>query len=301
MTDPQHSSLESEPLNVVELVALAAQAKKRIQCLQLGDRKVWIKKAVKQLHPGHYLQMVMSLGLPGSIYRPSPPEVGAAASHGEAQRIRQFEASGMDVPELLYEGTGMLVLGDCGPTVEARLRGFRKAGDAAAHDELLVAMARSMGAAHAAGLVHGRPHPRDMFVRQGRVGFMDFEQNPLRAMSLVRAQARDALFLFGFVCDLAMEPETPGRAWDIWASQAPVEARMQLGRTLKGMKPLMAAGRLASRFKLGSDLRRFLAGAGFLSSIHIRSEEQPGAAARTMRARHASPTGKANGNDHRSR
>jgi hypothetical protein len=72
---------------MTSLLAALAAGRERVERCELKDRMVWIKKAVKQLHPGHYLQMVMSLGLPGSIYRPSPPEVGAAASHGEAQRI----------------------------------------------------------------------------------------------------------------------------------------------------------------------------------------------------------------------
>lgn len=291
----------TEPLNVIELVALASRAQKRIQSLEFGDRKVWVKKAVKQLHPGHYAHAAMSVVLPRSIYRPSPPEVGEAASRGEAQRLRTFRAKGIDVPELLYEGAGLLVLGDCGLTVERRLKQFRKQGDAVAHDELLIAMAHGMASVHAAGLVHGRPHPRDMFVRDGRVGFMDFEQNPLRAMSLERAQARDALFLFGFVADLAMMPQTPMRAWEAWTSEAPPETRRQLGRTLKGMRLLMVVGRLASRFKLGADLRRFLAGTGFLSSVQSNVEESPGRAAAPIPADWAPSAGKMNGNDHRSR
>jgi hypothetical protein len=296
MTGPQ-----TEPLNVIELAALASRAQKRIQSLAFGDRKVWVKKAVKQLHPGHYAHAAMSIVLPRSIYRPSPPEVGEAASRGEAQRLRAFQAKGIDVPDLLYEGAGLLVLGDCGPTVERRLKEFRSQGAAVAHDALLVAMAHGMAAVHAAGLVHGRPHPRDMFLCEGRVGFMDFEQNPLRAMSLVRAQARDALFLFGFVADLAMMPETPMRAWEAWTSRAPLETRRQLGRTLKGMKLLMSAGRLASRFKLGADLRRFLAGTGFLSSVQENLEESSGNATAPVRADWAPSAGKMDGNDNRTR
>lgn len=296
MTGPQ-----PEPLDVTDLAALAAQTDTRIQCLEFGGRKVWVKRAVKRLHPGHYLQMAMAIGLPGTIYRPSPPETGEAASRGEAERLRQFRAKGIDVPDLLYEGPGVLVLGDCGPTVEARLAGLRQNGDAAAHDALLLAMARGMAAVHAAGLVHGRPHPRDMFVRDDRVGFMDFEQNPLRAMSLDRAQARDALFLFGFVCDLAMRPETPMQAWKIWAAQAPDAASRQLAATLKRMKPLVAAGQLASRVKLGSDLRRFLAATGFLSTAPAMiDEERPGIPAHGL-TQLASTTGKMNGNDDRTR
>jgi hypothetical protein len=121
-------------------------------------------------------------------------------------------------------------------------------------------------------------------------------------MSLARAQARDALFLFGFVCDLAMLPETPMQAWRIWKAQAPAAASRQLAATLKRMRPLMAAGRLAGRVKLGADLRRFLAATGFLSTAPATiDEEQPGGVPAHGPAQPASTAGKTNGNDHRTR
>lgn len=261
MADPK-----SEAAEMIGLAELIAQAGDRIQYASIGGRKVWIKKAVKQPHAGHYLQMLASLAMPGSIYRPSPPEVGEAASRGEAERLRAFQAKGMATPDILYEGPGVLVLADCGPTVEERLLDLRELGQAEAHDALLLAMVRGMGVAHAAGLVHGRPHPRDMFVRDDRIGFMDFEQNPLQVMSLARAQTRDVLILFGFVCDLAMKPETSAQAWNIWTAKVSPASRKQLAQTLSGIRPLVAVARLAARFKLGSDLRRFLASTGFLLS-----------------------------------
>ncbi len=295
MTDPK-----PETLDMAGLAALAAQAGPRIQSFEVGGRKVWVKRAARRRKPGHHLQALMSLGLPGSIYRPAPAEVGDAASRGEARRLRQFQAKGIDVPELLFEGPGVLILGDCGLTIEARLRLFRDAGQMAAHDDLLVAMARSLAAVHALGLVHGRPHPRDMFVREGRIGFMDFEQDPLRAMSLVRAQARDALFLFGFVCDMAVLPETPMRAWEAWSAHVPAAVPGQLAATLKGMKALVLAGRLVSRIRQGSDLRRFLAGTGFLCSV-LEKSKMPENYPVNMQAQVAQTAGETNGNDHHAR
>jgi len=103
-----------------------------------------------------------------------------------------------------------------------------------------------------------------MFLRDGAVGFLDLEQDPLAVMSLPKAQARDALYLFSHVCDLAKAPETPSEALRLWLSKAPAPARAELIAILDKMRPFVAVTKLIARIRLGSDLRRFLAGMTFL-------------------------------------
>lgn len=249
-----------------ELIRLASTGTDRVSRVDTGKRIVWVKRAAaKSLHIGHYLQLLCTLALPGTIYRPSPPEQGDAATRGEAERIRAFAAKGLPVPEILYQGVGALVLSDCGQTLEMQMKQARAAGDADRHDELLLLFATGISEMAAAELVHGRPHPRDCFVRDGRLGFMDFEQNPLAGMRLESAQARDAMFTFGFVCDLAKRPATPELAFDSWTARAPQASVLELKNVLRQLRPLLALGRLALRIHAGSDLRRFMAGTQFLS------------------------------------
>ena len=248
-----------------ELIRLASTGTERISRVDTGERVVWVKRAAaKSLHIGHYLQWIATIGLPGTIYRPSRPEHGDAATRGEAGRIRAFQARGVATPEILYQGAGVMVLSDVGRTVESEMIGARRAGDADGHDALLMIFAEGMARLAAAGLVHGRPHPRDCFIRDGRLGFMDLEQNPLAGMSLENAQARDALFAFGFICDMAMKPETPDRAFDIWIGAAPSGAVAALRRALRQLRPVSWLARQVPRGLIGSDLRRFVASTSYL-------------------------------------
>jgi tRNA A-37 threonylcarbamoyl transferase component Bud32 len=245
--------------------ALAAQATDRIQRAAVGTELVWIKSIdVKKLHLGHYLQSLLSIGLPGTVFRPATLERGEDAAKGEAARMAAFAKAGFPVPDVLYQEKSKLILSDCGDSIEELLSALRQAGDEDQHDALLVAIAESMGRVHAAGLVHGRPHPRDMFLRDDAVGYLDFEQTPLRVMKLDRAQARDALFIFAIICDMAKRGNTAERAFAAWSANAPDDAKKQLSRAISQMKPLIIVGSWVSRIKLGADLRRFLAGTKFL-------------------------------------
>lgn len=99
MTDPK-----PETLDMAGLAALAAQAGPRIQSFEVGGRKVWVKRAARRREPGHHLQALMSLGLPGSIYRPAPAEVGDAASRGEARRLRSSRPRESMSPSFFSKG-----------------------------------------------------------------------------------------------------------------------------------------------------------------------------------------------------
>jgi hypothetical protein len=103
-----------------------------------------------------------------------------------------------------------------------------------------------------------------MFWQDDAVGYLDFEQTPLRVMKLDRAQARDALFIFAFICDMAMRDDTADRAFAAWSANAPDDAKKQLSRAVGQMKPLIIVGSWVAKIKLGADLRRFLAGTTFL-------------------------------------
>src|SRR5699024_6608423 len=54
----------------------------------------------------------------------SPPgaRAGEAAKQLELRRIRELDAQGVPVPEVLGEGANMLLLGDMGPSLSSRLK-----------------------------------------------------------------------------------------------------------------------------------------------------------------------------------
>jgi hypothetical protein len=82
------------------------------------------------------------------------------------------------------------VLGDLGETLPGHLR---RAGGAAA-EPLFRAAVDAIAGVHAYGHYLGQPLPRNLTLDAGgRIGFIDFEEDPGEVMDLVRAQTRDWL------------------------------------------------------------------------------------------------------------
>lgn len=127
--------------------------------------------------------------------RPPPHPVGTEARALEAGRLRQLAAAGVRVPRILAEGDSHLVLSDLGETLPGRLRG----PDPDSAGAWFVRAARSIAGVHAGGNYLGQPQARNIVVdAEGRIGFIDFEEDPRQIMDLADAQARDwLLFMAG--------------------------------------------------------------------------------------------------------
>lgn len=129
--------------------------------------------------------------------RPPPYPSGAESCATEARRLSELAAAGVHVPRVLERGTRHLVLSDIGSTLAARMR--QSDPDEAA--QWFSRAAISLGEAHGKGVCLGQPLARNLAIdADGRVGFLDFEEDPLQVMDLVDAQVRDwLLFVAGSV------------------------------------------------------------------------------------------------------
>ncbi len=78
----------------------------------------------------------------------------------EERKMSAFQQAGFQVPRIVYRQGAVMVLSDVAPIIQDRLDQLRR-NEPQGHDALLVHCARALGEAHAAGLCHGRPHPRD--------------------------------------------------------------------------------------------------------------------------------------------
>lgn len=125
--------------------------------------------------------------------RPPPHRGGDAAARTEARRLGELQAQGVNVPAVLGTGHAALVLGDNGSSFNTCLREANDAG----RDRLVAAAMQAMADAHAQGAYFGQPLPRNLTWDGERVGFIDFEEDPLEVMDLAQAQARDWL-MFGY-------------------------------------------------------------------------------------------------------
>lgn len=178
--------------------------------------------------------------------------------------MAQFRAAGFPVADVVFANQSVLVLTDVGDVTQKALT-HTAAEDPVRHDDLLVDLAQALGEVHRVGLCHGRPHPRDMFLRDGRVGFLDFEEEPEAVMPLPMAQARDAWLLFLQISPRAALPETQARALAAYRAAAPLEVIPALRTLTTFFARAMAPLRLVPNGLIGKDGRRAIDATDFLS------------------------------------
>lgn len=164
-----------------------------VQKIVMGGRVAWLKRYGRQPRARRAATHVWNLIVVGLDARPlrSPPQHDhERAKQLELQRIRQLRERGVLVPKVLGEGRATLLLSDIGPSLSNRLK------DAAAPrqvDELVHDAVAAIVSAHRRGAYLGQAFARNIVVSDGRVGFIDFEEDPLEVMPLRDAQARDWL------------------------------------------------------------------------------------------------------------
>mgnify|MGYP002621721165 CR=1 FL=1 len=272
---------------------LVAAPRRRLSSTRIDGRTVWIKRFDAEGRPlAKRLHGWLSPLMPAAFLRASPSVDGPGLAAREAGKAARFRAAGIATPAILWRGEAVLVLSgvaDIGEPLLDRLRETDRAG----HDELLVEMAAALGRAHAAGLCHGRPHPRDMFRRaDGTWGYLDFEEEPEAAMPLATAQARDVWVLFMQIVARAQHEDTGARAFAAWRAEAPAGIVPELRKAVSRLALALPGLRLLRPVGLGKDGRNLLDAIAFLRSA-LRAGPNPlpaGAAGKPNPDRIGTPT-----------
>ena len=170
-----------------------------VESIVVAGRDAWLKAYADgdSRKFGLGILDAIARGLDIDALRPPPHPGGGEAKQIEARRLAELDAQGVRVPRVLGEGASTLLLSNLGDTFAAQLRAAD--GDATRIDALTTAVIDAIADAHARGAYFGQPLPRNITLDDsGRVGFIDFEEDPLEVMSLPQAQARDWLmFAFG--------------------------------------------------------------------------------------------------------
>ncbi len=258
--------------DIPQLLAALVSSSSRVERVPLSQGPVWIKRYGTERGPKLlFLQSLIAKLLNKAFLRPSPILTDEEMAEREVRRIEEFAACGVPTPEVLYRSGRAVVFSDVGITLSRQLSRF--GDDAKGHDDLLVYCAAELGALHAAGLCHGRPYPRDMFIKDGRIGYMDFEEEPTSVMQLSLAQARDVWLLFLQLTSRARQGRsTYDRAFQAWAERAPSAALGQLKDLTDFLGGLLSIARLIGRIHMGSDLRRFIDATSYLK--HVSHQRQ---------------------------
>ncbi|TDH37978.1 serine/threonine protein phosphatase [Pseudohoeflea suaedae] len=227
----------------------------------------WVKRfGIERVRLVQRAHAALSPLIPVAALRSAALADPAAQLEREQRKLEAFASAGIPVPRIVLKGDRALVFSDTGADVQKRLRALVEAGETELAEELILRIASSLGAVHAAGLCHGRPHPRDMFVAgNGRIGFYDFEEEPEARMPLADAQARDVWLLFMQICADPPKPETPERALAAYRAAAPLGVLPRVGPIIAPVKPFLPLVGLFKHRGLGKDGKRFLNATRFLS------------------------------------
>lgn len=263
------SKIESKDINASsaedkrKLAALLTQSEgKRISSAQYQNKTIWIKRYdVEKLPLAKRLHGLITPLLPFDFLKSSKIISQAQMAKRERRKQNAFKNAGLNhdftVPNIIYSDDQCLVMEDVSPVNQIELNALRKT-DAVAHDALLIRCATALAKAHKAGLCHGRPHPRDFFVKNGQAGFFDFEEEPEAVMPLATAQARDLWLLFFQISSQALDAETPNRALSEYKKIAPADILPELEKIIRFFRFTIAPLRFFKRFYLGGDGRRLL-------------------------------------------
>jgi tRNA A-37 threonylcarbamoyl transferase component Bud32 len=254
--------------DIAPLLAALVSDRERVQAVSLSCGTVWIKRhGDKGRRAIVAIQTAIARLLRLPFMRPSPVETGEGMVSRDLRRTARFCDRNIPTANVIYTSGSAIVLSDVAPTVERRLWELRES-DPAAHDDLLVFCGGELGQLHGKGLCHGRPFPRDMFVKDGRLGYIDFEEEPEAVMPLATAQARDLWLLFLQLSDRAIERrQTQDRAYTAWATSAPQAAIAELRAMTRSLGRFLWLARLIGRIHMGRDLRQFILATAYLTTV----------------------------------
>ncbi|MEP0521741.1 MAG: hypothetical protein ABJO09_19110 [Hyphomicrobiales bacterium] len=169
-----------------------------------NEQSAWIKRPEKQRSDFvSFLHKSVSIFLP-TVLKPTLATGGLAGLLEEADRLKNFSAKSVVVPEVLNVSDDSIILSDCGPHLRHVLKTTSDKKEVA---DLLKRATGNLAEVHAKGLVHGRPHLKDMTLKDdGSVCLLDLEEDPLKVMGLDAARARDIWLLLSSCAEFCDHP-----------------------------------------------------------------------------------------------
>jgi tRNA A-37 threonylcarbamoyl transferase component Bud32 len=175
---------------VSNIDAQLARSDARTQVLQLDDRKIVVKQPEAPLkHWGYPVLNALSQLLGQPMLRAVPAPGGRAAQGIEVARLRGLASAGVSVPEVLHVTERWFALSYLGArSVDQLLRHDAQNGQRYWEDAL-----QAIRELHRLGQTASQCFARNMMWHEGKVSFIDFEDDPTSVMPLASAQARDWL------------------------------------------------------------------------------------------------------------
>lgn len=247
----------NEQLHALVEHTIAKGVGARVFPLSWEKRRIWVKQSVPAKQKGwHHLQRFLAgiTGIP--MLRPTVSPGGKAGLESEAGTLRKLAVAGILVPDLIAVAENWIALGDNGGILQSRIEDDLRLG---ADKQVLLhveAAGTALAELHAAGFAHGAPLLRNMTLRDdGKIGFIDFEEDPNGQMPLIDAQARDILlFVFSIQREFKKRPDLLRAGWTAYVTRAGPQAAqlLPLGKVVGLLRPVYMMLRPFRRW-LGTD------------------------------------------------
>ncbi len=223
---------------------LSQNAHRRTFSFVHNDQKYWVKQPdAGEANIWHKIMLILSKLLKNNFFRPTVVTDPKNSLAYEARRLQELKKNGINVPAVMLRTPAYLVLEDAGTPLNVLLlnSGMR-------HEEkknLLIQLSRSLADMHNRGFYHSRPALRDIAYKEGKIYFMDFEENLENSLSTEEAIVRDG-FLYAHtlyrkiavpeLVETALEAYHRALRPDLWDSLASEAQRYHVTRLL--LKPI---------------------------------------------------------------
>jgi hypothetical protein len=238
---------------------------------RFGSERVWLKKAGPRHGKLRYHLLAAIAGtLRLDVLSPVPNPGGEAAIEIEARRLRALGAAGLRVPAVLAQQPDGLLISDLGESGRPPVVLQERLDQAAA-----IGPAALLGVWHEGLAAIAIVHARDAYLSQafdrnlvqcpdGKIGYIDFEDDPGETLELAECQARDWLSFLHSTAMLvdAASPHAAGAHWHAVLADASDTVRDRLKVAARRMRWLrhLPAGR-----RWGRDTQRVRAVARLLT------------------------------------
>ncbi|MGB0844308.1 MAG: hypothetical protein ACPGVN_06160 [Alphaproteobacteria bacterium] len=198
------------------------------------------------------LHKLLAFVLP-TMFKPTNSRSGLAVLKFETKKLEQFAKASVNVPKLLEIGGDYIILAHTGTTLSKL---YSQAESEEAKAALLTGGCLILADLHNKGLVHGRPHLKDMTQDdQGEIYFIDLEEDPEQVMSLKQAQARDIwLFLLSIQRITGCFQQDLSHCLQQYLSHLDINLKPELASICNTLKPFGWIIKLIGPQRFGRDL-----------------------------------------------
>lgn len=244
-----------------------------VESYRFGGERVWVKKAGPRNARWRYALLGGIVGaLRMRVLQPVPNLGGADAIRTEAERLRRLADAGVRVPRLLAASPRGLMLADLAGDRDEVLslqQEMSRRGDADTCFADFVEGVDALTDVHRRGAYLSQAFARNMVrAADGRIAFIDFEDDPGRVLALAECQARDWLCYIQSTALILGPWQRLDDAIDLLARQLqPTPAFAHLVRTARRLTWLR---RLPDASFIGRDGQRLRNSAQVLHGLVLR-------------------------------